>query len=52
MVVTDSGLPSAGKGEPATGVSAPVVPSIVYAETDPGEFAVYASHPPGPMRMH
>ena len=33
VVVTESGPDPAGKGEPKTGTSAPVVPSMVYAET-------------------
>jgi hypothetical protein len=33
VVVTETGSDPAGKGGPGTGVSAPVVPSMVYAET-------------------
>jgi hypothetical protein len=33
VVVTEVGTDPAGKGEPAIGVSAPVLPSMLYAET-------------------
>jgi hypothetical protein len=36
VVITETGADPAAKGEPTTGVSAPVVLSIVYADTVPG----------------
>jgi hypothetical protein len=37
--VTEKGFLPAGKGEPARGVSTPVVPLMLYAETPPPSFA-------------
>src|SRR5262249_20600845 len=45
-MTTEAGFTPAAKGEPGTGIKAPVVESMVYAETlfEP-EFATYAKVP-------